>query len=394
MGFFREALGRRRAARARRGRHGAAHRCRRRSSRSNPPAAARRTSSSTASTSGSGRFTACRRIDGVFISPALASEVGGEGGRRAAHAPAEAVGGSGRVAVRPQGGRRADGAADARRCAAARRLGEFSRASRSRPTCARCSRRSAACSATSRCHGQVNTMLVSGGRADRRRDAPVGAAARRSRRPRRDRSTIRTPSSSRARAGSSATPSRPRRASPPASSACSRFPSSPISRTRIRKGDRQIPYSLVTATDLAIRCRRLRGARRRANRAAAGVDADAIVLNEWAARELSATPGDRIDVDYYLWDRDGRARHAHRARSRLSGVVPIAGLAADRRLAPDYPGITEVEEPGRLGSAVPDRSVARPARGRTLLGRVPDDAEGVHRRTSAAATCGDRATAR
>jgi len=98
----------------------------------------------------------------------------------------------------------------------------------------------------------------------------------------------------------------------------------------IRKGDRHIPYSLVTATDLS---------------SLPPVDgpsprgADAIVLNVWAARELAATPGDRIDVDYYLWD-PTTGLVTRTASFTLAGVVPIAGLAADRRLAPDYPGIT------------------------------------------------------
>ena len=65
----------------------------------------------------------------------------------------------------------------------------------------------------------------------------------------------------------------------------------------IRKGDRTIPYSLIAATDLNL-------LPQAGGRSAAGVaaGADAIVLNDWAARELTATPGDRLDVDYYLWD--------------------------------------------------------------------------------------------
>jgi hypothetical protein len=65
----------------------------------------------------------------------------------------------------------------------------------------------------------------------------------------------------------------------------------------------------------------------------------AIVLNDWAARELGAIPGDRIDIDYYLWDATA-GLVTRSAAFTLSRVVPIAGFAADRRLAPDYPGIT------------------------------------------------------
>ena len=59
-------------------------------------------------------------IDGVYVSPALAAEVGRQGGRRSPDAAAEAVADTCRIAVRPQGGRRAHRAVDARRRSAAR----------------------------------------------------------------------------------------------------------------------------------------------------------------------------------------------------------------------------------------------------------------------------------
>jgi putative ABC transport system permease protein len=104
----------------------------------------------------------------------------------------------------------------------------------------------------------------------------------------------------------------------------------------LRKGARRIPYSLVTATDLSLLPPTgVAGA----SPAVTPTSADAIVLNEWAARELAAAPGDRIDVDYYFWDPTvGLVTRS--ASFTLSRIVPIAGLAADRRLAPDYPGIT------------------------------------------------------
>jgi hypothetical protein len=127
----------------------------------------------------------------------------------------------------------------------------------------------------------------------------------------------------------------------------------------IRKGDRQIPYSLVTATDLGLLTGSLDSAsisqssrgptpartRSATPRLAApsaerqARSADSIVLNEWAARELDAAPGDRIDLDYFLWDPTA-GLVTRSASFTLARIVPIEGLAADRRLAPAYPGIT------------------------------------------------------
>ena len=101
----------------------------------------------------------------------------------------------------------------------------------------------------------------------------------------------------------------------------------------IRKGDRQVPYSLITAIDLS----KLPPAT--VSRPVDGDPAIRLILNGWAARELGAVPGDRLEIDYYLWDPAGGLR-TQSASFTLEGVVPIAGLAADRTLAPDYPGIT------------------------------------------------------
>ena len=97
----------------------------------------------------------------------------------------------------------------------------------------------------------------------------------------------------------------------------------------IRAGSREIPYSLVTAVDLG---------------SIAGGDAIAqaspppIVLNEWAARDLQASIGDPVTLDYYLWEDPGRLV-TRTTDFRLAGIVPIA--AGDRDMAPSYPGITD-----------------------------------------------------
>ena len=101
----------------------------------------------------------------------------------------------------------------------------------------------------------------------------------------------------------------------------------------IRSGGRSIPYSLVTAIELT------------------DIDPDVqaeetslppLILNEWAARDLAVRSGDRVTLDYYVWEDPGRLG-TRTADFLVAAVVPLAGAAADRDLAPSYPGITESE---------------------------------------------------
>ena len=96
----------------------------------------------------------------------------------------------------------------------------------------------------------------------------------------------------------------------------------------MRIGDRAVPYSLVTATDL--------------QQIAAAPQTDGIYLNQWAAAQLAAKPGDPLEIEYYRWDANAGLT-THTATFPVRGIVPIAGLAADRQLAPEYPGITGAE---------------------------------------------------
>ena len=103
---------------------------------------------------------------------------------------------------------------------------------------------------------------------------------------------------------------------------------------QLRVGDRVTPYSLITALDLsAITPTDIRGS------ASDGVGPP-IVLNRWAADDLGAQNGDTLEVEYYVWEDEGRLV-TREARFQVADVVPIEGLAGDRDLAPDYPGITE-----------------------------------------------------
>ena len=101
----------------------------------------------------------------------------------------------------------------------------------------------------------------------------------------------------------------------------------------INDGDRSTPYSLVTALDDETLAK------------LAKVQASKnppIILNDWTARDLNAKSGDTVSLEYYVWHENGRLE-TKRTDFELTAVVPIAGLAADRELVPEYPGITASE---------------------------------------------------
>jgi putative ABC transport system permease protein len=105
----------------------------------------------------------------------------------------------------------------------------------------------------------------------------------------------------------------------------------------LRANGREVPYSLVTATDLSVVAPGV---------AATTVDGmPPIVINEWAARELGARAGDPLTLEYYVWQEPGLLE-TRTTRFRIASVVPLAGAAADRDLSPVYPGITEADTLG------------------------------------------------
>jgi ABC-type lipoprotein release transport system permease subunit len=126
---------------------------------------------------------------------------------------------------------------------------------------------------------------------------------------------------------------------------------------RITVGDRSTPYSLLSAIgpdaggDEALA---------RLLAPAAGGVATPIVFNDWLARDLQTSPGDAVEIEYYRWADEGRLV-SETASFRVAGSVPIRGLAADRRLAPDYPGISDSDNLGDWDPPFPiDLGLVRP----------------------------------
>ncbi len=67
-----------------------------------------------------------------------------------------------------------------------------------------------------------------------------------------------------------------------------------------------------------------------------------IVLNDWAADDLGAEPGDVVELTYYELVAAGRLE-TRSAPLRVAGVVALRDGAADPDLVPPYPGVTDTD---------------------------------------------------
>ena len=92
-----------------------------------------------------------------------------------------------------------------------------------------------------------------------------------------------------------------------------------------------IPYSTIVALPI--------------DAAAFGVTLadDEIILNTWAADELGVEVGDRVDIAYYRIGA-GEEYITETAHFRLKAITPIQGLAADRGIIPEFPGIHDTAD--------------------------------------------------
>jgi ABC-type lipoprotein release transport system permease subunit len=106
----------------------------------------------------------------------------------------------------------------------------------------------------------------------------------------------------------------------------------------LRSGDREIPYSLVTAIDLQAIAPAFAQASAGQPLGDGAGGGPPIVLNDWAARDLGARVGDPLTIEYYLWEEPGWLV-TRSAAFEVAGVVPVDD--GDRSLSPVYPGITD-----------------------------------------------------
>lgn len=105
---------------------------------------------------------------------------------------------------------------------------------------------------------------------------------------------------------------------------------------RIVVGEREIPYSVVTA--VAADAPPPLGPLPTVP-ATITLEPSGILLNQWAVDQLNAKPGDAVTLDFYAVTNDGTLET--RSHSfRMAGTVKMEGLALDKDFAPEYPGIS------------------------------------------------------
>ena len=109
-------------------------------------------------------------------------------------------------------------------------------------------------------------------------------------------------------------------------------------------GGRSVPYSTVTAMDMAAGPP-FGPLQLRNGQAAPALGDDEILLNDWAAKDLQVAVGDSVELSYYVVGQQG-SLHTARHTFTLKGVVKLTGLAADQHLAPNYEGMSDADRMG------------------------------------------------
>ncbi|MBK8977235.1 MAG: FtsX-like permease family protein [Planctomycetes bacterium] len=67
---------------------------------------------------------------------------------------------------------------------------------------------------------------------------------------------------------------------------------------------------------------------------------DQIVLNDWAAADLGAKPGDAVELDYFVMG-SGLRLEQRSSTLTVRSMVPLTGAAADPGLMPELPGLAD-----------------------------------------------------
>ena len=119
-------------------------------------------------------------------------------------------------------------------------------------------------------------------------------------------------------------------------------------------GERELPYSTISALDVGNlgTFQIVDGSLQ--------LGKDDILLNTWAAEDLNAQVGDEVKVAYYEVA-PGEKLLTRWAIFQLKGIVAMAGLGADEKLSPDYPGLGDANNMADWEAPFPiDLSRVRP----------------------------------
>ncbi len=110
---------------------------------------------------------------------------------------------------------------------------------------------------------------------------------------------------------------------------------------RLVDGEREIPYSTITAIDFA-RKAPLGGFTSPQGETIPPLKDGEIAINAWAAEDLAANVGDMIDMSYFDPESTPRRRAREHSRLlRLAAIVAMTEPAIDRNLTPNLPGVTD-----------------------------------------------------
>jgi putative ABC transport system permease protein len=79
---------------------------------------------------------------------------------------------------------------------------------------------------------------------------------------------------------------------------------------------------------------------------------DGILINEWLADDLDAGAGDTVALRYYVLG-GSRSLTEETVEFRITAVVPMEGLYADRTLMPDFPGLADADKSREWDTGIP-----------------------------------------
>ena len=106
------------------------------------------------------------------------------------------------------------------------------------------------------------------------------------------------------------------------------------------EGHDGVPYSTITGIDFAT-TPPLGPFVDEAGQAVEKLRDDEIALVDWAAKDLQAKLGDRIEVQYFEPESAHGTTRETSAVFTLKAVIKLSGPANDRQLTPDFPGVTD-----------------------------------------------------